>query len=187
MAKRRKTAKRSTAKRRTTRASRAARSETFNPSGWLSSLMNSQTGRVIAAEALVAAAGAAAAVLVASRTEGGRKAGRAMARAAGDTTEMMKEAARSAANAAGEVIGNMSADAIGNVARDRLGERTGEMVGAVARSFMTRGGRGTRGRRDAGESQFDMTQKNLAQKAMQTKRNGRNPRSRPRANFPPPH
>jgi hypothetical protein len=69
------------------------------------------------AEALVAAAGAAAAVLVASRTETGQRAGKAMA----DGGALMKEAAVSAAAAARDVITNGATEAIGSAARSLMG------------------------------------------------------------------
>jgi hypothetical protein len=89
----------------------------FIPTGWVGSLVGSQTGRVIMAEALVAAAGAAAAVLVASRTETGHRAGQALA----DGGTLMKDAAMSAAVAARDVIGKGATDAIGNAAKSLMG------------------------------------------------------------------
>lgn len=89
----------------------------FIPSGWFKDVMGSQTSRVIMAEALVAAAGAAAAVLVASRTETGHRAGQALA----DSGALMKEAAVSAAAAARDVIGKGASDAIGAAAKSLMG------------------------------------------------------------------
>jgi hypothetical protein len=89
----------------------------FIPSGWFKDVMGSQTSRVIMAEALVAAAGAAAAVMVASRTDAGHKAGQAMA----DGGALMKEAAVSAAAAARDVIGRGASDAIGAAAKSLMG------------------------------------------------------------------
>lgn len=89
----------------------------FVPSGWFKDMMSSQTSRVIMAEALVAAAGAAAAVLVASRTEPGERASKALADSAG----LMKEAAISAASAARDVIGKGATEAIGSAARSLMG------------------------------------------------------------------
>src|SRR5690606_34782185 len=60
----------------------------FIPANLMQNVLGSQTSRMIMAEALVAAAGAAAAVLVASRTEAGQRAGKAMA----DSGALMKEA-----------------------------------------------------------------------------------------------
>jgi hypothetical protein len=79
--------------------------------------LSSQTSRVIMAEALVAAAGAAAAVIAASRTESGQRAGQALA----DGGTLMKEAAVSAAAAARDVIANGATDAIGSAARSLMG------------------------------------------------------------------
>ncbi len=76
-ASRRTPVRRSTTRRASGRRTSAMSTEFFNPSGWVTSLLGSQTGRKIMAEALVAAAAAAAGVLVASRTETGKKAGRA--------------------------------------------------------------------------------------------------------------
>ena len=89
----------------------------FTPPSWIKDVMGSQTSRVIMAEALVAAAGAAAAVLVASRTDAGRKAGHALA----DGGALMKDAAVSAAAAARDVIGRGASDAIGSAARTLMG------------------------------------------------------------------
>jgi hypothetical protein len=89
----------------------------FIPSNFMQNVLASQTSRVIMAEALVAAAGAAAAVLVASRTETGQRAGKAMA----DGGALMKEAAVSAAAAARDVITNGATEAIGSAARSLMG------------------------------------------------------------------
>jgi hypothetical protein len=129
MAKKRKTAKRAGARRATGGTRGRARKQggmmdMMTPSGLMSnmsSLIGSQTGRVIMAEALVAAAGAAAAVLVASRTEQGEKAREALVRTGRDSAAVLKEAARSAATAAGEVIAAMATNALGNVAKQVLG------------------------------------------------------------------
>lgn len=89
----------------------------FMPSNLMKDILASQTSRVIMAEALVAAAGAAAAVLAASRTESGQRAGKALA----DGGVLMKEAAVSAAAAARDVIANGATDAIGSAARSLMG------------------------------------------------------------------
>ena len=89
----------------------------FMPSNLMKDILASQTSRVIMAEALVAAAGAAAAVLVASRTETGQRAGKAIA----DGGALMKEAAVSAASAARDVIANGATEAIGSAARSLMG------------------------------------------------------------------
>lgn len=128
MAKARKTAKRTTSRKPARGASRARRASTksgfmagmldFTPPAWLKDIMSSQTSRVIMAEALVAAAGAAAAVIAASRTETGRKAGEALA----DGGAVMKDAAISAAAAARDVIGKSATAAIGSAASTLLGD-----------------------------------------------------------------
>ncbi len=87
------------------------------PSNLMKDILASQTSRVIMAEALVAAAGAAAAVLAASRTESGQRAGKALA----DGGAVMKEAAVSAAAAARDVIANGATDALGSAARTLIG------------------------------------------------------------------
>ncbi|WP_409719681.1 hypothetical protein [Pseudorhodoplanes sp.] len=89
----------------------------FVPANFMKDVLASQTSRVIMAEALVAAAGAAAAVLVASRTDAGQRAGRAMA----DGGALMKEAAVSAAAAARDVIASGATEAIGSAARSLMG------------------------------------------------------------------
>ncbi len=89
----------------------------FMPANLMQNVLASQTSRVIMAEALVAAASAAAAVLVASRTETGQRAGKAMA----DGGALMKEAAVSAASAARDAIANSATEAIGSAARSLMG------------------------------------------------------------------
>lgn len=135
MAKKRKTAKRGTnlrapAKRTTARrvsATGGKRSAVggfdflnFNPGGWVTSLLGSQTGRTIMAEALVAAAAAAAGVLVASRTEAGKKAGRAIADAGRRGGAIAKEAAMSASAAAADVITDTATEALHTASKTLL-------------------------------------------------------------------
>jgi len=135
MAKKQKAAKRGTnlrapAKRRATRRAGAASGKrnatggydflNFNPGGWVTSLLGSQTGRTIMAEALVAAAAAAAAVLVASRTETGKKAGSAIADAGRRGGAIAKEAAMSAAAAAADVITGTATEALHTASRSLL-------------------------------------------------------------------
>lgn len=128
MAGKKKTAKKRRAKPGSTRTSAAsARARGgwdgifgFNPSAWLTTLIGSPTGRAIMAEVLVAAAGAAAAVLMAPRAEARSGDERAAARVGRDTTALMKEAARSAASAAGEVLGGRALAAVGNAAQSML-------------------------------------------------------------------
>lgn len=103
MARKKKAASRATPRRSVKKRATPARggatqvASLFNPSGWMTTLLGTQTGRVLVAEALVAAAGAAAAVLVASRSESGARAGKAMLRAGREGTAKLKEAASEAA------------------------------------------------------------------------------------------
>jgi hypothetical protein len=73
---------------------------------WLTSVLESDVGRRILAEALVAAAAAASAALVGSQTEAGAKAGKAAKKAGGQGSHLVKDVAMSAAGAATAVIGN---------------------------------------------------------------------------------
>jgi hypothetical protein len=93
----------------------------FIPSNLMKDFLGSQTSRVIMAEALVAAAGAAAAVLVASRTEAGQRAGKAAGQAIADGSALMKDATVSAAAAARDVITSGATEAIGTAARSFMG------------------------------------------------------------------
>jgi putative copper export protein len=94
--------------------------DVFNPSTWVSTLLGSQTGRTIVAEALVAAAAAAAGVLVASRTEAGQKAGRAIVSAGKRGGALAKEAALSAASAAADVITETATEALHTASKSLL-------------------------------------------------------------------
>jgi hypothetical protein len=118
----------------------------FIPANFMQNVMASQTSRVIMAEALVAAAGAAAAVLVASRTDTGQRAGKAMA----DGGALMKEAAVSAAAAARDVIANGATEAIGSAARSLMGaaEETQQEIAEKA----------LRMKREAGDEGHDMAE-----------------------------
>jgi hypothetical protein len=107
-------------RRGTARAARMGNAEMFNPSTWVSTLLGSQTGRKVVAEALVAAAAAAAGVLVASRTETGQKAGRALMAAGKRGGEVAKEAALSAAAAAADVITETAAEALHTASKSML-------------------------------------------------------------------
>lgn len=102
------------------RAARMGNAEMFNPSTWVSTLLGSQTGRKVVAEALVAAAAAAAGVLVASRTETGQKAGRALMAVGKRGGEVAKEAALSAAAAAADVITETAAEALHTASKSML-------------------------------------------------------------------
>ena len=74
--------------------------------GWLQNFLESDIGRRILAEALVAAAAAASAALVGTQTETGAKAGKAVAKAGRKSGDVVKDAVRSAAGAMSDVIGN---------------------------------------------------------------------------------
>ena len=118
----------------------------FIPANLVQNVLASQTSRVIMAEALVAAAGAAAAVLVASRTDTGQRAGKAMA----DGGALMKEAAVSAAAAARDVITNGATEAIGSAARSLMGaaEETQQDIAEKALQM----------KREAGDEGHDMAE-----------------------------
>jgi hypothetical protein len=74
--------------------------------GWLQSFLESDIGRRILAEALVAAAAAASAALAGTQTETGAKAGKAGKKSAGKGKHLVKDVVYSAAGAATEIIGN---------------------------------------------------------------------------------
>lgn len=136
-----------------TRAKRASSGKTgmmsglfdFMPANLMQNVLASQTSRVIMAEALVAAAGAAAAVLVASRTDSGQRAGKALA----DGGTLMKEAAVSAAAAARDVIANGATEAIGSAARS--------LMGAAEETQHDLAEKALRLKREAGDDGNDMT------------------------------
>lgn len=98
------------AKRKAAGRKRKTSKSAGSSSDWLSALYNSQTGRVIVAEMLVAAAGAAAAVLLSERGRQGQvamvKAGRQTAnrlkKAGGKAVEAFSEGVASTAGRAGE-------------------------------------------------------------------------------------
>ena len=155
MAKKRKTAKRGTnlrapAKRTTARRASATGGKrsavggfdflNFNPGGWVTNLLGSQTGRKIMAEALVAAAAAAAGVLVASQTETGRKAGRAIADAGRRGGAIAKQAAMSAAAAAADVVTETATEAIQTASKSLLtgGHRQDDDMAETARRHRER-------------------------------------------------
>lgn len=111
MAAKRKTATRSTRKRSSPKMAAS--------SGWVEALYASQTGRTIVAEMLVAAAGAAAAVLLS--TEKGRQAGAAMAEAGRDAVGTIKKSGKRAAAAASSAL-------------DSAAERAGAISTAAAKA-----------------------------------------------------
>jgi hypothetical protein len=74
--------------------------------GWLQTFLESDIGRRILAEALVAAAAAASAALAGTQTETGAKAGKAVKKSARKGKHLVKDVVQSAAGAATEIIGN---------------------------------------------------------------------------------
>ena len=74
--------------------------------GWLQTFLESDIGRRILAEALVAAAAAAAAALAGTQTETGAKAGKVVKKSARKGKHLVKDVVHSSAGAATEIIGN---------------------------------------------------------------------------------
>ena len=74
--------------------------------GWLHSFLESEIGRRILAEALVAAAAAASAALIGAETEAGAEASGEKAKPERKSGSAVKDALRSAAGAMTEVVGN---------------------------------------------------------------------------------
>jgi hypothetical protein len=85
----------------------------------IKSLLGSPAGRQVIANALQAAAGAAAAALVASRSAGGQKAGAAIAHAGEDGAELARRALKSAAGALTDALSNAAKSALGEEATTR--------------------------------------------------------------------
>jgi hypothetical protein len=79
----------------------------------LKSLLGSETGRQIVADALVAAASAASAALVAARSENVQKAGNKVVDAAEDHGAIARNALMSAASAVTDVLGKAARTAFG--------------------------------------------------------------------------
>lgn len=79
----------------------------------LKNLIGSAAGRQLLGEALVAAAGAAAAVLAATKTETGAKAGEAVAHAGEEGGEVIKHALKSAADAVAGTLSSAAQNALG--------------------------------------------------------------------------
>ncbi|HEY1961810.1 MAG TPA: hypothetical protein VGG69_05295 [Rhizomicrobium sp.] len=74
--------------------------------GWLQSFLESDLGRRILAEALVAAAAAASAALIGTQTETGAKAGKTVKQVGKKGKHLVRDVVQSAAGAATEIIGN---------------------------------------------------------------------------------
>ena len=79
--------------------------EAMRDLGWLQDFLESDLGRQVIAQALVAAAAAASAALVGTQTEAGVKAGKTMKKAGKKGKHLVRDMAQSAAIAAVEVIG----------------------------------------------------------------------------------
>ena len=84
----------------------------------LTSLVGSHTGRQIVADALVAAAGAAAAALVAARSETVQKAGNKAVETTEDSGAVLRDALMSAASAVTDVLGKAAKSALGGADGD---------------------------------------------------------------------
>ena len=82
--------------------------------GWLQAFLESDLGRRILAEALVAGAAAAAAALAGTQTEAGAKAGKAVKKSARKGKHLVKDVVHSAAGAATDIIGNAARSMLSN-------------------------------------------------------------------------
>ena len=81
---------------------------------WLQTFLESDIGRRILAEAIVAAAAAASAALAGTQTETGATAGKAVKKAGSKGKHLVKNVVQSAAGAATEVIGNAARSMLSN-------------------------------------------------------------------------
>ena len=102
MAKAKKRVKRSVSKR-----SERGRKVASNDGGWFAALMESQTGRTIAAEVLIAAAGAAAAVLLSGKADAVVEAGQTAVDQAKKTSKKTLDAANNAMSTAKKHASNI--------------------------------------------------------------------------------
>ncbi len=102
MAKAKKRVKRSVSKR-----SERGRKVATNDGGWFAALMESQTGRTIAAEVLIAAAGAAAAVLLSGKADAVVEAGQTAVDQAKKTSKKTLDAANKAMSTAKKHASNI--------------------------------------------------------------------------------
>ena len=91
---------------------------------WLTSFLESDIGRRIIAEALVAAAAAASAALIAPRTETGAKAGKAVQKTGRNGGHLVQDVVRSAASAATGVIGNAAKSMLSGTEEDKRRRNT---------------------------------------------------------------
>jgi hypothetical protein len=93
----------------------------------LENLLNTHTGRKIIAESLTAAAAAASAALMATKTETGEKATSALGDAGAKGTDILKDAVRSATGAMTDAIGNAAKNIMpeskpGSEPKDKVGD-----------------------------------------------------------------
>jgi hypothetical protein len=86
--------------------------------GWLQTFLESDVGRRIMAEAIVAAAAAASAALAGTQTETGAKAGKTVKTAGNKGRHLVRSVVQSAAGAATEVIGNAAKSIMPDMAHD---------------------------------------------------------------------
>jgi hypothetical protein len=86
--------------------------------GWLQAFLESDMGRRILAEALVAAAAAASAALVGTQTETGAKAGKAVKKVGKKGKHLVRDVVQSAAGAATDVIGNAAKSILPDMEED---------------------------------------------------------------------
>lgn len=94
----------------------------FRKNKLLKSLLASQTGRQLMADALMAAATAAAGVLVAAKPQFVARAEKGVAEAGAAGSDVLKDAVKSAAAAVTDVIGNAAKAALPDIDKGR--ERT---------------------------------------------------------------
>ncbi len=91
---------------------------------WLTSFLESDIGRRIIAEALVAAAAAASATLIGTQTDTGAQAGKAAKKAGGHGSHLVKDVAMSAAGAATGVLGNAAKSMLSGTEEDKRRRNT---------------------------------------------------------------
>lgn len=89
---------------------------------WLQSFLESDIGRRVVAEAIVAAAAAASAALIGTQTEAGAKAGEAVKATGSKGKRLVKDVLSSAAGAATEVIGSAAKSMLQDARKDNGGK-----------------------------------------------------------------
>ncbi len=124
---------------RKSNAKRPAGNKVSEHSSWVQALYESQTSRTIVAEMLVAAAGAAAAVLLSDR---GRAGAKALAEAGGDALKGVKRAGKRTSSNVASAVG---------AATDRVGAATGVAAKAVGLKSLTQ--------HDLAEKAFEIRQR----------------------------